>query len=67
MNLNRLSINPKTLSSETKQEIKELLPFFKFLISIGIFSPSGEPISPHRLRCSPFADKRGIKEGTNLN
>jgi hypothetical protein len=24
-------------------------------ISIGIFSPEGEPISLHRLRCSPFA------------
>jgi hypothetical protein len=24
-------------------------------LTIGIFSPSGEPISPHRLRCSPFA------------
>ncbi len=27
----------------------------KFFILIGIFYPSGEPISPHRLRCSPFA------------
>jgi len=27
----------------------------KFFIFIGIFYPSGEPISPHRLRCSPFA------------
>jgi len=27
----------------------------KFLIFIGIFYPPGEPISPHRLRCSPFA------------
>jgi len=27
----------------------------KSLIFIGIFYPSGEPISPHRLRCSPFA------------
>jgi len=25
------------------------------LIFIGIFYPSGEPISLHRLRCSPFA------------
>jgi hypothetical protein len=28
-----------------------LVPFS----SIGIFYPSGEPISLHRLRCSPFA------------
>jgi len=27
----------------------------KFFIFIGIFYPSGEPISLHRLRCSPFA------------
>jgi len=27
----------------------------KVFIFIGIFYPSGEPISPHRLRCSPFA------------
>jgi len=27
----------------------------KSFIFIGIFYPSGEPISPHRLRCSPFA------------
>jgi len=27
----------------------------KFFIFIGIFCPKGEPISPHRLRCSPFA------------
>jgi hypothetical protein len=27
----------------------------KFFIFIGIFSPLGEPISLHRLRCSPFA------------
>jgi hypothetical protein len=27
----------------------------KFFIFIGIFYPSGEPISPHWLRCSPFA------------
>jgi hypothetical protein len=26
-----------------------------FIHLIGIFYPSGEPISPHRLRCSPFA------------
>jgi hypothetical protein len=28
---------------------------FIYLILIGIFYPSGEPISLHRLRCSPFA------------
>jgi hypothetical protein len=27
----------------------------KFFIFIGIFYPLGEPISLHRLRCSPFA------------
>jgi len=27
----------------------------KFFIFIGIFCPSGEPISPQRLHCSPFA------------
>jgi len=27
----------------------------KFFIFIGILYPSGEPISSHRLRCSPFA------------
>jgi len=27
----------------------------KFFILIGIFYPSGEPISPHRIRCSLFA------------
>jgi len=27
----------------------------KFFIFIGIFYPSGESISPHRLRRSPFA------------
>jgi len=27
----------------------------KLFIFIGIFYPSGEPISPHRLRRSPFA------------
>jgi hypothetical protein len=26
-----------------------------FIHLIGIFYSSGEPISPHRLRCSPFA------------
>jgi hypothetical protein len=26
-----------------------------FINLIGIFYPTGEPISPHRLRCSPFA------------
>jgi hypothetical protein len=32
------------------------IAFFLFpFSSIGIFSPSGEPISPHRHRCSPFA------------
>jgi hypothetical protein len=25
-----------------------------FLFIIGIFYPSGKPISPHRHRCSPF-------------
>jgi hypothetical protein len=30
-------------------------PFFKFLFSIGIFYPTGEPISLHLLRCDPFA------------
>jgi hypothetical protein len=27
----------------------------KFLLNIGIFYPLGEPISPHLLRCGPFA------------
>jgi hypothetical protein len=27
----------------------------KVFLLIGIFYPSGEPISLHRLRCSPFA------------
>ncbi len=27
----------------------------KIFILIGIFYPTGEPISPHRLRCNPFA------------
>jgi hypothetical protein len=26
-----------------------------FLLSVGIFYPSGEPISPQMLRCGPFA------------
>ena len=29
--------------------------FFKFLFSIGIFYPAGEPISLHLLCCGPFA------------
>ncbi len=35
-----------------------LSPSFKVRvgrIAIGIFYPTGEPISPHRLHCSPFA------------
>ncbi len=28
---------------------------FSILLYVGIFYPSGEPISLHRLRCSPFA------------
>jgi hypothetical protein len=27
----------------------------RVFLLIGIFYPSGEPISPHRLRCSPIA------------
>jgi hypothetical protein len=37
------------------QDIKWIAFFLVPLSSIGIFYPSGEPISPHRLRCSPFA------------
>jgi hypothetical protein len=37
-------------------KIKQITSFVEFfLIIIGIFYPSGEPISLHRLRCSPFA------------
>ncbi len=40
--------------------IDNALQFFAFLLTlfifiIGIFYPSGEPISPHLLRCSAFA------------
>jgi hypothetical protein len=31
------------------------LGFLVSLSSIGIFYPSGEPISPQMLRCAPFA------------
>jgi len=34
--------------------LKKLFKKYLFTL-IGIFYPSGEPISPHRLRCSPFA------------
>jgi hypothetical protein len=35
--------------------IKGIAFFLVPLFSIGIFYPPGEPISPHRLRCNPFA------------
>jgi hypothetical protein len=34
--------------------LKKLLKTNIFIL-IGIFYPKGEPISPHRYRCSPFA------------
>jgi len=44
-----------------KTEISYLL-----LSYIGIFYPSGEPISPHRLRCSPIAVYRYSSWATAL-
>jgi hypothetical protein len=37
------------------QSIKEIALFSVLLFSVGIFYPPGEPISPHRHRCSQFA------------
>ncbi len=34
--------------------LKKLFKNYLYIL-IGIFYPSGEPISLHRLRCSPFA------------
>jgi hypothetical protein len=31
------------------------ISFIKLIIIIDILYPPGAPISPHRLRCSPFA------------
>jgi hypothetical protein len=37
------------------QQIKFYRLFLSSFFSIGIFYPPGEPISPHLLRCDPFA------------
>jgi hypothetical protein len=37
------------------QYIKGIAFFFVPFSSIDIFYPPGEPISPHLLRCDPFA------------
>jgi hypothetical protein len=37
------------------QYIKGIAFFLVPLFSVGIFSPSGEPISLHLLRCGPVA------------
>ena len=42
------------MSGGTPDIAKKLFKKFRYIF-IGIFSPLGEKISLHRLRCSPFA------------